>query len=654
MTMSPGSLRLAADFPPAGPADWQRLVLEALRTARVADGATTVDTVEALLATTTYDGIRVAPLHTRPQTPAVTGVPGSAPFTRGGRAVRAAGHGGTPDGPTPDGPVAGWDVRQRHADPDPTVSRAAILADLANGVTSVWLTLGPGHLAPDTLPEVLDGVRLDLAGVVLDPGGQVRAAADAYLALAADRRTDPGALTGGLGADPLGWQARTGQPPDLSALTTLAARCAAEHPGLRAVTIDATVYHDAGGSDAEELGCALATGVAYLRAMTGTGLDLRTALNGLEFRHAASADQFLTIAKLRAARRAWARVAQVCGAPQAGAQRQHAVTSTPMMTARDPWVNMLRTTLACFAAGVGGADAVTVQPFDARLGLPDGFARRIARNTQSVLLEEAHLGRVLDPAGGSWYVEALTADLARAAWEWFTEIERAGGMATALDCGLVADRLATTWTRRSENLAHRRDPITGVSEFPNLDERLPSRTRAAPPPGGGLPRRHYGERFESLRDRADAHLVATGTRPSVFLATLGPLAAHGARAEFAANLFAAGGITTTRSGPAGEPAPGPAGVAGVIAAAFAADPTTVACVCGTDRAYAEQAAAVATALRATGARRVWLAGRPGDHDGVDGYLQHGCDAVAVIETTLRDLETGPARPAAGDPGAAPR
>ncbi|MEC4021167.1 methylmalonyl-CoA mutase family protein, partial [Streptomyces sp. H27-D2] len=178
-------------------------------------------------------------------------------------------------------------------------------------------------------------------------------------------------------------------------------------------------------------------------------------------------------------------------------QRQHAVTSAVMMSSRDPWVNMLRTTVACLGAGVGGADAVTVLPFDAALGLPDAFARRIARNTSSILIEESHLARVIDPAGGSWYVERLTDELAQAGWAWFQEIERSGGQAAALRSGLIAERLASTWASRSEDLAHRREPITGVSEFPNLAERRVEREPfPAAPAAGGLPKVRRDEAFE--------------------------------------------------------------------------------------------------------------------------------------------------------------
>jgi methylmalonyl-CoA mutase len=269
---------------------------------------------------------------------------------------------------------------------------------------------------------------------------------------------------------------------------------------------------------------------------------------------------------------------------------------------------------------VGGADVVTVQPFDAALGLPDSFSRRIARNTQSLLVEEGHLARVLDPAGGSWYVESLTDQLAQAAWDWFTEIERAGGLVAALDSGLVRDRIAAAWDIRAGRIATRKDPITGVSEFPNLAEKLPSREPAAEVlPGGGLPRVRAAQEFEELRDRADA----ADQRPAVYLATIGPIARHTARATFAGNLFQAGGLAT----PSGD------GVEGLADAG-----TTVACICGTDKDYAEAAAGVAKELREAGATQVWLAGKPDlAVDGVDGHVFAGCDALDVLRTVHDEL-----------------
>ncbi|WP_433615476.1 methylmalonyl-CoA mutase subunit beta [Dactylosporangium sp. CA-139114] len=560
--------------------DWQRLALGVLRKSGLAGDDTPPEAVADLLATETYDGLRIAPLYTAADPAPAAGQPGHVPFVRGTSAT-----------PRP------WDVRQRHADPDPKATRAAVLADLENGATSLWLT----GIAPGDLAEALDGVLLDLAAVVLDHGPLTHEAARAFLAL-------PGSdKSGNLGADPLGLAARTGSVPDMSVLSAL------KDSPVPIATVDATVYHDAGASDAQEIGYATATGVAYLRELVGAGLSAGMALKQLEFRFAATAEQFATIAKLRAARRIWARVAQVCDVPHLGAQRQHAVTSDAMMTARDPWTNLLRTTVACFGAGAGGADAVTVQPFDARLGLPDAFSRRIARNTQSLLIEEAGVARVLDPAGGSWYVESRTDALAHAAWDVFTEVERAGGMAAALRSGLVEQRVGAVRQRREADLAHRRQPITGVSEFPDLDERRPIRPPAPVPPSGGLPRMSYAHGFEALRDAADA----AAEPPTVRLVALGPVAAHSARVGFAANLFAAGGVRLTEDSAA-----------------------PVACICGSDRSYAEQAAATAARLRAEGVATIWLAGK-GDYDGVDAYLYSGCDALAVLRRTHEDLGVAP-------------
>jgi methylmalonyl-CoA mutase len=326
-------------------------------------------------------------------------------------------------------------------------------------------------------------------------------------------------------------------------------------------------------------------------------------------------------------------VVSACGAPaRAGAQRQHAVTSPVMMTRRDPWVNMLRTTVAALAAGTGGADAVTVLPFDAALGLPDGFARRIARNTSAILLEESHLGRVVDPAGGSWYVERLTDDLARAAWAWFQEIERAGGLEAALRSGLVGERLAATWERRSAALARRKEPVTGVSEFPDPAERPLTREPAPQPPSGGLPRVRRDEAFEALRVRTDAHTAVAGARPRVFLAALGPASAHTARAAFASNLFAAAGLDVVHD---------PVTVDATTAReALAGSGAVVACLVSSDALYAEQAEPVAAALKAAGARRVLLAGRPAERRdaytaaGVDEFVFLGSDVVAVLSSVL--------------------
>lgn len=610
----PDDLALAADFPAATAQEWTALVDGVLRKARrIPDDAPAGAGVEKLVRTGP-DGIAVRPLYTAADAPdAPVGVPGTAPFVRGGTAEGAREN--------------GWDVRQRHAEPDADTARAAVLADLENGVTSIWLD----GTAPADLPHVLGDVLLDLAAVVLDGP----ASAEAFLALAAGRgvTTD---LLGTLGLDPIGVRARTGDGPPVESVVPLARRVAAEHPKVRAVVVDGVPVHAAGGSDAQELGFVLAAGVAYLRALTDAGLDVATAAGLLEFRLAATAQQFPTIAKLRAARLLWSRVTEACGDAQEGSAQpmaQHAVTSPTMLTRRDPYVNLLRATLAGFAAGVGGADAVTVAPFDAALGASEPFSRRIARNTQALLVEESHLAKVLDPAGGSWYVESLTDSLARAAWAFFQEIEGAGGAVAALDSGLVAERTAEVRAGRERAAATRKAPLTGVSEFPDLDEKPVLRRPLPDAPTGGLPVYRPAEAYETHRDRSDARLAESGSRPRAFLATLGPLAAYTARAGFARNLLHAGGIEAVEAGPTES--------AHDVVAAYREAGTTVAVLCSTDRLYTERAAATVAALRDAGATRILLAGKhPEDVDwaeGVDGQLFAGCDALAVIDGVHQEV-----------------
>jgi methylmalonyl-CoA mutase len=588
------SLSLAADFPPVSSRQWLESVARVLRRSGY-DG----DDPIGQLSTRTLDGIDVRPLYTR-EDAVDSGRPGVFPFVRGSRAQGS-------------GPV-GWDVRAHHASADPD----AILTDLENGVTSLWLGVGPGRIPLDQLPSVLEGVVLDLAPIALDAGDAAATVAEVFRDLAGERGVDAQSLSGSLGFDPLGLQARTGQEHDLDDAVAWTLRCADETPLLRAITVDALPFHEAGGSDAQELACALAAGVAYLRALRAAGMPLAEATAQVEFRYAATADQFSTIAKLRAARLLWSRVGEVAGVPQdARGQRQHAVSSWVMATRRDPWGNLLRGTLACFGAGLGGADAVTVLPFDVAIGRPDAFSRRIARNTQTLLMEESHLSRVIDPAGGSWYVEQLTRDLARQAWARFQRIEAGGGIAAGLADGSIADDLATTAARRRSDLAHRRRAITGVSEYALLDE--PDVVREPWPDDhlGGLPRTRYAADYEALRDRSDVILAATGARPSVSLVPLGAGPEVTTRTAFAAGALQPGGIAVQEGAPAHD--------------------VRAVCLCPGDDVDAERLTSTIESLRDKGTV-VLAAGAPPGTPGIDVHLDPGADMVAALTAVLDSLE----------------
>ena len=409
-----------------------------------------------------------------------------------------------------------------------------------------------------------------------------------------------------LGADPVAARLRGDDGASLDDLLEVA-RLARE-AGVEAAVVDATALHDRGATEAQQLGYSLAVGLAHLRALEADGVPLDDAVRLLSFRYAATDEQFPTIALLRAARRLWERVLEHCGATPAP-QRQHAVTSRPMLSAYDVHVNLLRTTVAAFAAGVGGADAVTVLPYDEPLGRADAFSRRMARNQSALLLDESHVGAVADPAGGAYAVERLTDDLARAGWAELQRIEAAGGVLAALDDGSLLARVDEAVAARDRLVATRRRPVTGLSEFPDLAERRPTRVpdRLAPPV------RRYGAPYEALRDDPPV--------TPVFLATLGTVAQHTARATFATNLLAAGGVAVDVAGATAD--------AGEVAAAYGGQP--VALVAGTDDAYAQWGAEAARALRDKGARWVVVAGKPADW--ADESCATGVDALDFLRRT---------------------
>jgi methylmalonyl-CoA mutase len=433
-----------------------------------------------------------------------------------------------------------------------------------------------------------------------------------------------------LGADPLTASVRNALAPSIEDVLAIAVRSAGQR-GVRTLRVDGTAFHDLGAGASLELGAAISAGVCYLRLLSDAGLSADEGLRQVSFRFVADDDQFMSIAKFRAARMLWARVADVLGAPASGDTPVHAVTSLPMMTQRDPWVNMLRTTVAAFAAGVGGADTVQVLPFDAAIsdgypGVAAGFSRRIARNTQLLLLEESHTGRVLDPAGGSWYVEDLTENLAAQAWSHFREIERRGGYVAASD--YVVRQIEQIRDARAADIAHRRKAVTGVNEYPDLAEPV------LPQPSSSTGVRRYAADFEALRDRSDAFLERTGARPRVLLLPVGPLADHNVRVTFATNLCASGGIEAVHPGSV---------TADEVEALVSDSGLSHAIICGTDAAYRDHAVAVVAAARSAGIEQVLLAGpekvladvptenRP------DGYLTAKIDAVETLSTLLTRL-----------------
>src|SRR3984885_14485648 len=512
----PESLPLGSDFPEAPGDDWARIAQTVLKGVPF-----------ERLVSTTYDGISIEPLAPR----------------RGDARPIVIRQG-----------AAAWRGLARIDHTDPAIANESALNELNGGANGLWLVFDGaigdyGYALPANdraLARVLEGVDLTAGiSVELDLSPHAAAAIDAALAKGLAAR--PGAANLRIGHDPLGAAtlANSAPRPWSEEATHFGRRAAALTRtgfGGKLAAADGRVIHNAGGSEAEELGYVLSVGIAYLRAFEGEGVALDAARRLMFFRLSADADQFLTIAKLRSLRKLWARIERACGLA-AEPILISAETAWRMMTQRDPHTNILRATIAVFSAAAGGADAITVLPFTAARKKPDDSARRTARNTQLVLADEAFLAKVADPGAGSGAIETLTDQLSRTAWALFQEIEMAGGAAAAIETGLIQNKVAAVREKRAVAVARRRDALIGATLFPNLaepDRSIGQARRArADLSGKPLARIRLAEPFEALRDISDRMAKASGQRPKIFLANLGTAAEFTARGMFAKNFFEA-------------------------------------------------------------------------------------------------------------------
>jgi methylmalonyl-CoA mutase len=614
-------LPLASDFPQASYDDWRKLV----------DGVLKGAPFEKLTAKT-YDGLKIEPIYRRATN--ATLLPG--------RAVAAP-----------------WQIMQRIDHPHVAKANAIALNELENGATGLDIEFagGPGargfgviDATPETLRKLFDGVMLDAGiSIALNPVVGRDNAGESLAAVLEARRIDPAKVDirfnyqalstmAVRGTAPAAWQEMA--PPFAKVVSSLMGR------GFKGpfVLADGRPVHDAGGSEVQELAFALSLAVAYLRMLEAGGITLDQARAALSFRLVADADQFLTMAKFRALRLLWARVEVACGLTPKPVFVA-AETAWRMLTQRDSDVNMLRATMATFAAGLAGANAITVLPHTLASGLPDAFARRVARNTQLILLEESNLAKVSDPAAGSGGIESLTEALCISGWALFQEIEKSGGIFEALQQGLIQSKVAATRSAREANIARRKEVLTGASEFPNLREAPVAvedvKPVVLPPPAATLnftplSATRLAAPFERLRDRSDQILQDTGKRPQIFLANLGSAADFTARATFAKSFFESGGIEAIDSEGFSD--------ASALAAACKASGAGLACLCSQDKVYAQQAAEAAHALQAAGMKHIYLAGRPGELEatlktaGVGAFIFAGSDALAVLEDVYRKLE----------------
>lgn len=606
-------LSLVSAFPKAEDAAWKALVEKALKGVPF-----------SALESKTYDGAVIAPLYPPSKDGAV--IPGRDP--------------GAP-----------WEVVQRIDIPDAGTANGQILEDLNSGASGIALVFqgavgdrGYGLSADaKALKAALEGVHLEWGvPVELQLGTEAKPVCETIAGLVAERGIPVNHTNIRFGFDPIGALATHGHSEasveDVAALAKdLSAR---GFKGPFAVA-DGRPVHEAGGTEAQELAFTLASAIAYLRAFEAAGIALDDARRMIFFRLAADQDQFLTTAKFRSLRKLWSRVEEACGLTPEPAFVA-AETAWRMMTKRHPQGNIVRCTIATLAAAVGGANAITVLPYSSAIGLPEAFARRVARNTQTVLLEESNLYRVADPSAGSGALEALTRVLCGAAWRLLQKFEDAGGVIEALKSGLFQEAVADTGKARATAMARRKESLIGTSDFPDLGEDAiavmdvaPAKQNGAAPTVTPLTPMRLGEPFEALRDKSDAILAESGARPRIFLACLGRPADFNVRAAFAKSLFEAGGIealAATSEQPLNK-----------TLEDFRASGASIVCLCSSDKMYASGGAEAAKALKDAGAAHVYLAGKPGELEaalreaGVETFVAAGGNALETLSGAYEHL-----------------
>lgn len=671
---------LFAEFKPSTYEEWKEASIQLLKGAPF----------DKKMYSKTPEGIVLKPIYNKEDINFEVSLPGYDDYVRG---------------TTPDGNKGSpWKIDQQICASTPSEFNAAALDALNKGQTAIEIKLdcasgdgidadkasagkvGCRGLSISTKKDfetALKGIETDCVEINISTGSK---AADIAAALYASQKGKK--LSGGIRFDPIGVLAKRGKlnrklECAFSEMFALASFNAKNMPSFGAIGVDTMPYAEAGASATEELGVAMATACAYLREMLARGMTIDEVAPLVRFRISLGSDFFMTIAKLRAARVTWAKVVESFGGSEESRKiRLNAMTANFNKTVYDPYVNLLRTATEAFSGVIGGCESMTVSPFDEIVRKPDEFSARIARNQQIILQEECNLADVIDPAGGSYFVETLTKELAGKAWEFFVKIEAAGGIVKALESGLVQDSIAATFDGKKKLIDTRRSSVVGTNNYANLGEKLLEKpackckeiftARAAEvasvksdvkvelgdkkgadaisvlveaAANGAsisalaaamcacngaetsvkpLAIHRAVEHFEALRKASADFKAQTGNGPKVFLATMGPLVQHKIRADFIRGFFQVGGFDVIY--PNGFQTPDEA------AKAFAESGAKYAVICSTDDTYPELVPPTAKALKAAKAdATVFLAGIP-NPDFEQSYKDAGLDGSISIKS----------------------
>lgn len=587
------NLSLGNDFPDANKKDWLEAVEKALRGAAY-------ETLQ-----TRHNGLSREPLYTNETvnlSQAPHGMPGQAPFLRGSKSLSNS--------------FLPWHIASRFTLGRKGNDNKDVLTDLEGGVSALLLDCRFDTVTPTQLDKLLEGVDINIAPLFLRADNNA-------INLATHLVSKIGSDTAiYLDLDPLGYAAASGLKIDDDVDTIFPGMLGLveqtqSSPNIRLMTASGMTYHNAGADAITELAAIIATATFYMRYLEQSGLDIADIINRLTLTVSADTDFFGSIAKLRALRLLWGNICAALKQDKIVTPFIHAEGSERYFSLADPWVNMLRATMSTLAAGIGGADVVTALPCTSIAESDNLLTRRVARNTQVILQEESHIGQVMDPAGGSWYVETLSESLASKSWSLFQSIEKAGGIASPEGMKIVTTNIEENRITENKDIAKRKIPVLGAGDFANLEEAL---LKPRPAYGSGaLQETRPAEAFEKLR------FAAENQKPKIYLAVLGETAEFTARSNFATNLFAAGGIES-HLGCGGNDL-------NAIIDDFTASGFSVAVICGTDAAYENHAETLAQGLAEAGCAHVWLAGKY-ESNAINGNIFMGCDTISVLQLTL--------------------
>ena len=517
--------RLFNEFPPVTSEEWKEKIVEDLKG---------VD-YEKKMIWRTEEGFNVNPFYRKEDLPGTCGTtaPGEFPYTRGNCCNNS------------------WLIRHSIDMPSAAEANAKARKMIGNGTTSLVFRVRGKMVTPEYLPALLDGIDAEKTELNFNVCvSKVALFATLLVAYYKERGFDLSAVRGAIEYDPIGKELYAGKVIDNYVDTVKVLMTTLEElPRYRCLAVNSAGLCNAGAYITQELTCALAWGNEYLNAATEAGVPVDRVAKCIKFNMGISSNFFMEIAKFRAARMLWAKIVEQYE-PECKCSCKmmiHAETSRFNLTLFDPYVNMLRTQTEAMSAAIAGVEAITVTPYDSVYETPTEFAERIAKNQQLILKHESHLDKVADPAGGSYYIESLTASIATEAWKQFLVIEEAGGFHKAVKEGRIKSEVAASGNSRRTALARRKEILLGTNQYPNFSEQSEGRRPLEATCGCGC-RNHcdndskmvaqrLGEEFEQLRLSTEE----SGRRPKAFMLTIGNIAMRQARAQFSCNFLAAAG-----------------------------------------------------------------------------------------------------------------